>query len=165
MGLSATNLGILGTETDQMDRIIDGMANTLSIKMLRRQQAAATDGLLNQEKLQQYQTNDNPNPKSVKTPGGSGNTVLNSNIYRKEFDVGEDGEFTSESSSSDDDSVSSEEENEEKATKQEDRNGVCGSIKGHESTEDYSDDEDEGEDGYKPGGYHAVKVGEVYNQR
>ena len=34
-----------------------------------------------------------------------------------------------------------------------------------ESAEDYSDDEDEGEDGYKPGGYHPVKVGEVYNQR
>ena len=37
--------------------------------------------------------------------------------------------------------------------------------KGNESTEDYSDDEDEGEDGYKAGGYHRVKVGEVYNQR
>lgn len=34
-----------------------------------------------------------------------------------------------------------------------------------DSAEDYSDDEDEGEDGYKPGGYHLVKVGEVYNQR
>lgn len=37
--------------------------------------------------------------------------------------------------------------------------------KGNESTEDYSDDDDEGEDGYKPGGYHRVTVGEVYNQR
>jgi len=34
-----------------------------------------------------------------------------------------------------------------------------------ESAEDYSDDEDEGEDGYKPGGYHPVKLGEIYNQR
>eukprot|EP00569_Conticribra_weissflogii_P007842 CAMPEP_0171342918 /NCGR_PEP_ID=MMETSP0878-20121228/15707_1 /TAXON_ID=67004 /ORGANISM="Thalassiosira weissflogii, Strain CCMP1336" /LENGTH=1114 /DNA_ID=CAMNT_0011845721 /DNA_START=777 /DNA_END=4121 /DNA_ORIENTATION=- len=34
-----------------------------------------------------------------------------------------------------------------------------------DSAEDYTDDEDEGEDGYKPGGYHPVKVGEVYNQR
>jgi len=34
-----------------------------------------------------------------------------------------------------------------------------------ESGEDYTDDEDEGEDGYKPGGYHPVKVGEIYNQR
>lgn len=25
----------------------------------------------------------------------------------------------------------------------------------------YSDDEDEGKDGYKVGGYHAVKVGEL----
>jgi hypothetical protein len=37
--------------------------------------------------------------------------------------------------------------------------------KGNESTEDYSDDEDEGEEDYKVGGYHRVKVGEVYNQR
>jgi hypothetical protein len=38
------------------------------------------------------------------------------------------------------------------------------SSSGH-SSEDYTDDEDEGEDGYKPGGYHPVKLGEVYNQR
>lgn len=36
---------------------------------------------------------------------------------------------------------------------------------GSDSAEDYTDDEDEGDDGYKPGGYHPVKVGEVYNQR
>ena len=36
---------------------------------------------------------------------------------------------------------------------------------GSDSGEDYTDDEDEGEDGYRPGGYHPVKVGEVYNQR
>lgn len=36
---------------------------------------------------------------------------------------------------------------------------------GGHSSEDYTDDEDEGEDGYKPGGYHPVKLGEVYNQR
>lgn len=34
-----------------------------------------------------------------------------------------------------------------------------------DSAEDYSDDEDEGEEGYKLGGYHPVKNGEVYNQR
>lgn len=34
-----------------------------------------------------------------------------------------------------------------------------------DSGSDYTDDEDEGEAGYKPGGYHPVKVGEVYNQR
>jgi hypothetical protein len=33
------------------------------------------------------------------------------------------------------------------------------------SGEDYSDDEDEGEEGYRPGGYHRVMIGEVYNQR
>jgi hypothetical protein len=36
---------------------------------------------------------------------------------------------------------------------------------GSDSAEDYSDDEDEGEEGYKLGGYHPVKNGEVYNQR
>jgi hypothetical protein len=36
---------------------------------------------------------------------------------------------------------------------------------GSDSGEDYTDDEDEGEDGYRPGGYHPVKIGEVYNQR
>ena len=35
----------------------------------------------------------------------------------------------------------------------------------HSSGEDYSDDEDEGEEGYRPGGYHRVSIGEVYNQR
>eukprot|EP00546_Thalassionema_frauenfeldii_P000037 CAMPEP_0178933626 /NCGR_PEP_ID=MMETSP0786-20121207/23377_1 /TAXON_ID=186022 /ORGANISM="Thalassionema frauenfeldii, Strain CCMP 1798" /LENGTH=232 /DNA_ID=CAMNT_0020611249 /DNA_START=132 /DNA_END=827 /DNA_ORIENTATION=+ len=34
-----------------------------------------------------------------------------------------------------------------------------------DSGSDYTDDEDEGEAGYKPGGYHPVRVGEVYNQR
>ena len=45
--------------------------------------------------------------------------------------------------------------------------GKKASTSGHgsDSAEDYTDDEDEGEDGYKPGGYHRVKVGEVYNQR
>lgn len=161
--ISGTNLGVEDADTDGMDRIIDGISNTLNIKMLRRHQAAAVDSLSNQEKLQQYQTHDHPNARI----GGSGTVAMTSNIYRKEFDVvGEDGEFTSESSSSsDDDSASSEEGNEEKALKQEHKNGFIGSEKGHESAEDYSDDEDEGEDGYKPGGYHAVKIGEVYNQR
>lgn len=44
-------------------------------------------------------------------------------------------------------------------------NNKAKSSKGNESAEDYSDDEDEGEDGYKVGGYHRVKIGEVYNQR
>jgi hypothetical protein len=43
----------------------------------------------------------------------------------------------------------------------EDDNSKSGSASG----EDYTDDEDEGEDGYRPGGYHPVKVGEIYNQR
>ena len=51
----------------------------------------------------------------------------------------------------DDDSASSREEEEEKSNS--------------DSAEDYTDDEDEGEDGYKPGGYHPVKPGEIYNQR
>jgi len=33
------------------------------------------------------------------------------------------------------------------------------------SKEDYSDDEDEGSEGYRVGGYHPVKVGELYNDR
>jgi hypothetical protein len=51
------------------------------------------------------------------------------------------------------------------------RSSQSGSKRGEEndddsdSAEDYSDDEDEGLDSYKPGGYHPVEVGEVYNQR
>ena len=47
------------------------------------------------------------------------------------------------------------------------RGGVGGGsiAGGSESAEDYTDDEDEGEEGYRPGGYHPVKVGEAYNQR
>jgi serine/threonine protein kinase len=33
------------------------------------------------------------------------------------------------------------------------------------SDEDYSDDDDEGTEGYRPGGYHPVKLGEVYNSK
>ena len=33
----------------------------------------------------------------------------------------------------------------------------------YSSNEDYSDDEDEGQEGYRPGGYHKVSVGEKYN--
>ena len=33
------------------------------------------------------------------------------------------------------------------------------------SDEDYSDDGDEGTDGYKPGGYHPVQTGEMYSNR
>eukprot|EP00941_MAST-03F_sp_MAST-3F-sp1_P000866 g866.t1 len=32
-------------------------------------------------------------------------------------------------------------------------------------SEDFSNDDDEGEDGYKPGGYHRVHIGDVYNNR
>ncbi len=31
------------------------------------------------------------------------------------------------------------------------------------SDEDYSDDEDEGEDGYRPGGYHPVRIGDKFH--
>lgn len=37
--------------------------------------------------------------------------------------------------------------------------------KSSDSGEDYTDDEDEGESGYKPGGYHPVQVGDVFNQK
>jgi len=36
---------------------------------------------------------------------------------------------------------------------------------GTESAEDYSDDENEGRDAYRQGGYHAVKIGDVFDQR
>lgn len=36
--------------------------------------------------------------------------------------------------------------------------------KSSESGEDYTDDEDEGQSGYKAGGYHPVKVGDIFNQ-
>merc|ERR1719146_625013 len=31
--------------------------------------------------------------------------------------------------------------------------------------EDYTESDDEGADGYRKGGYHAVTIGEIYNQR
>lgn len=36
---------------------------------------------------------------------------------------------------------------------------------GSSSDEDYSDDEEEGEDGYRIGGYHPVSIGDKYNSR
>ncbi len=60
------------------------------------------------------------------------------------------------------DSEPEEEEEDDTASDDEDKEKSAG---GSESGEDYTDDEDEGEDGYRPGGYHPVKIGEVYNQR
>ena len=34
-----------------------------------------------------------------------------------------------------------------------------------ESGEDYSDDENEAQDEYRPGGYHVVNIGDIFNQR
>ena len=41
----------------------------------------------------------------------------------------------------------------------------CGGVLRGAKEDPRGKEEDEGEDGYKPGGYHPVKVGEVYNQR
>ena len=41
--------------------------------------------------------------------------------------------------------------------------GDDGSAADSEGTQDFSDDDDEGKDGYKKGGYHPVKLGEIYN--
>lgn len=158
-GLSATNGGVVGN-ADDMNRIIDGVAN---IQMLRRQQAAGADALIHQQQLQrQYHTHNQSNQTSSNRNGGVASS--HPNMYRKEYNTEEEEEYTSESSSSsssDDDSTSSDGEN---GTKEQNY-GSGTADKGNESAEDYSDDEDEGEDGYKPGGYHRVKVGEVYNQR
>ena len=59
----------------------------------------------------------------------------------------------------DDDGAGSERSHSRATSAGSDRKGSTGSV------EDYSDDEDEGEEGYKVGGYHRVKIGEVYNQR
>jgi hypothetical protein len=70
-------------------------------------------------------------------------------------------EDNNKASASDDNNSDSEDDtdsDEEETTKKK-------SGHGSDSGEDYTDDEDEGEDGYKSGGYHRVKVGEVYNQR
>jgi hypothetical protein len=45
-----------------------------------------------------------------------------------------------------------------------DEEGEGDEDKSSESGEDYTDDEDEGESGYKPGGYHPVNVGDIFNQ-
>ena len=36
---------------------------------------------------------------------------------------------------------------------------------GGADSEDYSNDDDEGQDGYRPGGYHPVKIGDIFNER
>jgi len=64
-------------------------------------------------------------------------------------------------SDSDDSSSHSDDSSAGNATNESD----CRDKDEEKSTEDYSDDEDEGEEDYKVGGYHRVKVGEVYNQR
>jgi serine/threonine protein kinase len=61
------------------------------------------------------------------------------------------------------DSDDGEEDADETGTMSDQDNDKAGS--GSASGEDYTDDEEEGEEGYKPGGYHPVKVGEAYNQR
>ena len=72
-----------------------------------------------------------------------------------------DSYHSSEGESDDDDDDGDDTESEE----EEDEKGNEKGGGGSDSGEDYTDDEDEGEDGYRPGGYHPVKIGEVYNQR
>lgn len=71
-----------------------------------------------------------------------------------------DSYHSSEGESDDDDDGDDTESEEEDDEKGNEKGGG-----GSDSGEDYTDDEDEGEDGYRPGGYHPVKIGEVYNQR
>ena len=43
------------------------------------------------------------------------------------------------------------------------KSNVMPTTQQHLSDEDYSDDEEEGDDGYKPGGYHPVNIGDRFN--
>ena len=103
------------------------------------------------------------------TPSKAVNVSISSSISPKSFQevvqsLGgglslqqNNGAESSKHSPSRDDEEEEEETNSIKEDEEED--------KGSESAEDYTDDEDEGEDSYKPGGYHPVEVGEVYNQK
>jgi len=75
----------------------------------------------------------------------------------------DDNDGTDDDDDDDDDERSNRSRNtdDEESDETDDRNEKHGSDSG----EDYTDDEDEGEVGYKPGGYHRVKIGEVYHQR
>lgn len=75
-------------------------------------------------------------------------------VSRARFSLNHQGEDDGDEVSSADDGTTSEDVDEVEEDKSH-----------SDSAEDYTDDEDEGEDGYKPGGYHSVKVGEVFNQR
>ena len=77
-------------------------------------------------------------------------------------DLDEEGDSSSSSSSNDDDDQSPNTQDDSHSQEGEDDEEKKSD---HSSGEDYSDDEDEGEEGYRPGGYHRVSVGEVYNQR
>lgn len=93
---------------------------------------------------------------SLSSPYGKGSSLQidPSDVegMRPQPNYGEDEEEEDASSSGDDGTTSEDfDENDDKSHS--------------DSAEDYTDDEDEGEDGYKPGGYHHVKIGEVFNQR
>jgi hypothetical protein len=98
--------------------------------------------------------------------GDGGNTPSASLDYRDMLSSGADATRKvkgSKDKQHKDHSESEADDDEDDATDSEDDKGGKGN--GSDSGEDYTDDEDEGEDAYRPGGYHPVKVGEVYNQR
>lgn len=83
-------------------------------------------------------------------------------FHGRDLDEEGDSSSSSSSSSNDDDDQSPNTQDDSHSQEGEDDEEKKSD---HSSGEDYSDDEDEGEEGYRPGGYHRVSVGEVYNQR
>ncbi len=158
-------------DNKELHQIINGVANHLNLSGNSNNNANIRNGLTSGKNgrmnLQQQQQQQRMKQQQQKKYSGGNNNMGNKKQYQKQQQQHQDDdEYSSSSGSSetdtdDDDDVAASSDEDDRRT------SSVGSkrSKGNESAEDYSDDEDEGEDGYRVGGYHRVKVGEVYNQR
>ena len=135
-----------------LNQIINGVKNSLNLSRSKSNKSDKSGGKYKSSKQKPLHGKEIPY-NNIRPLNGTYNKARGD--YSSNSD---DSDSSSESSGDDSDSESG---SDNERSKQKNGDG----DKGNESTEDYSDDEDEGEDGYKVGGYHRVKVGEVYNQR
>jgi hypothetical protein len=156
-----------------MDKVVAGTINMSKNKRANGKNDSAVDIIVDSDEDEIF--DDDDEDEQIAGADDSGNAPSSSLDYRDMLAAGasvvnkamsggskdkEDGRRDSYDRSEDSDHEDREDETD---SEEEDDKGKSGN--GSDSGEDYTDDEDEGEDGYRPGGYHPVKVGEVYNQR
>jgi hypothetical protein len=171
------------SESDVMDKIVAGVSSNLNKSTSNKPSAhdSAVDIIVDSDEDDIFDDEDEDDVADDDENAGGSDIPSSSLDYRDMLAAGtsavvapvqkvisageEESQQTGDSYRSSHSESEEEEEDDDTESDEDDddKNGKGGA--GSDSGEDYTDDEDEGEDGYRPGGYHPVKVGEVYNQR